>query len=245
MCGRYAVTLPPEAVRAFFSYVEQPNFPPRYNIAPTQPIPIVCRDRNDRDGDVRHFRLVRWGFVPGFAKNFNASRPIVNARSEGLIGRQSFRAAFRRRRCLVIADGFYEWQQRGSGPSQPFLMRRRGGAPFGMAGVFETWLGADGSEIETACIITTGANGRLAAIHPRMPVIIDDEAFETWLDPDESYAHEAVSMMRPAPDDLLEAMPIGPGINKVINDDPSVQAPLSGIVKPASCVDQPQQGSLF
>src|SRR6195952_928389 len=103
MCGRYAITLPPEAVRAFFGYIEQPNFPPRYNIAPTQPIPIVCSERAGSGDIARHFRLVRWGFVTGFVKDCDTFRPVLNARSEDLVDKPSFRAAFRRRRCLVIA----------------------------------------------------------------------------------------------------------------------------------------------
>ena len=246
MCGRYAVTLPPEAVRAFFSYVEQPNFPPRYNIAPTQPIPVVTRTLSTTvDDGHRHFRLVRWGFVPGFVKDFDARRPIVNARSEGLAEKASFRAAFRRRRCLVIADGFYEWQQRGTGPSQPFLVRRSDRKPFGMAGLTETWVGADGSEIETACIITTAANGLLAAVHPRMPVVIDERDFDLWLEPDERRAADALPLLRPAPDDRLDVVAIGPGVNKVANDDASIQGQLVSASPSAKLQDGERQGSLF
>lgn len=154
MCGRYAMTLPPEAARSYFRYGEIPNFPPRYNIAPTQPIPIV---RLDGAGS-RRFALVRWGFIPSFVKDMKAFPLIINAKAEGIDGKPSFRAAVRRRRCLIIADGFYEWRQDGSGskaPKQPFLMRRPDGGPMAFAGLYETWQAAEGSEIETACIITT------------------------------------------------------------------------------------------
>ena len=121
MCGRYAITLPPEAVRAFFDFIEQPNFPPRYNIAPTQPIPIVYA-REHTGGRERHFRLVRWGFLPGFVKDPKEFPLIINARADGIATKPSFRAALKRRRCLVIADGFYEWRKtEGKGPKQPFL----------------------------------------------------------------------------------------------------------------------------
>ena len=110
MCGRFAITLPPEAVRAFFDYVEQPNFPPRYNIAPTQPIPIVYAREHTR-GRERHFLLVRWGFLPGFVKDPKDFPLIINARAEAIAAKASFRAALKRRRCLVIADGFYEWRK--------------------------------------------------------------------------------------------------------------------------------------
>ena len=248
MCGRYAVTLPPEAVRAFFSYVEQPNFPPRFNIAPTQPIAIVRRDAASTDPSVRHFRLVRWGFVPAFVKDFNTFKPFVNARSEGLIEKPSFRNAFRRRRCLVIADGFYEWQQRQTGPSQPFLVRRPDRAPFGLAGLTETWVGADGSEVDTACIITTAAAGALAAIHHRMPVIVEPEQFDLWLDPDERRAGDAAPILEPVAPPDLELIAIGPAVNKVVNDDASVQAPVAEAAPIPTRPTRPvgnAQGSLF
>lgn len=248
MCGRYAVTLPPEAVRAFFGYVEQPNFPPRFNIAPTQPIAVVQRDRTADPSNDRHFGLVRWGFVPTFVKDFAAFRPFVNARSEELTDKPSFRNAFRRRRCLVIADGFYEWRKGPVSPSQPFLLRRPDGSPFGMAGLTETWSGADGSEIETACIITTAANESLSQIHPRMPVIIDPQDFDLWLDPDERSLPDAAMLMRPAPEDLLSIFAVGPAINKVANDDASVQEvlPETAVAEASRPADKSEaQGSLF
>ena len=248
MCGRYALTLPPEAVRAFFTYVEQPNFPPRYNIAPTQPIAIVRRQAGDATGD-RHFQLVRWGLVPPFVKDFSTFRPIVNARSEGLVDKPSFRNAFRRRRCIVIADGFYEWHQIEPKRSQPYLVRRHDHSPFGLAGLVETWLGADGSEIDTACIITTGANPRLAAIHSRMPVVIERSDFDLWLDPDERHAPDAETLLRSS-DDIFDLTPIGSGVNKVSNDDASLQQPIEPDVLPASSQRSvptfpDAQGSLF
>ena len=251
MCGRYAVTLPPEAIRAFFSYVEQPNFPPRYNIAPTQPIPIVQRLRDDRDGDTRHFRLVRWGFVPGFVKDFGSFRPLVNARSEGITEKASFRNAFRRRRCLVVADAFYEWLRLGKNPPQPFMARRKDGLPFGLAGLTETWLGADGSELDTACIITTAATGAFATVHERRPVIIDPVDFDRWLDLDERSAAEAETLMQPCDVDGFELIPIGSAVNKVANDDPSIQLPAGDRVaapvrvRPPMTSDSGSQGSLF
>ena len=248
MCGRYAVTLPPEAVRAFFSYVEQPNFPPRFNVAPTQPIAIVRRNAASPDPTQRHFGLVRWGFVPAFAKTFDAFKPFVNARSEGLIEKASFRNAFRRRRCLVIADGFYEWQQRPTGRSQPFLVRRTDRAPFGMAGLTETWVGADGSEIDTACIVTAAAVGQFATVHHRMPVIIQPGHFDLWLDPDERRTAEAAGLLEAVPEQL-ELVPIGPAVNKVVNDDASIQTPTSEpIIEARHRVVQgagDRQGSLF
>ena len=231
MCGRFAITLPPEAVRAFFDYVEQPNFPPRYNIAPTQPIPIVVA-RAHTQGAERHFLLARWGLLPGFVKNPKEFPLIINARAEGIEQKPSFRAAIKRRRCLVIADGFYEWRRVAEkGPKQPYLIRRVNGEPMGFAGLFETWSDPTGGEIDTACIVTTKANHLMASVHDRMPVILPREAFPLWLDSDRVEAATATALLRPAPEGALELIPIGTGVNRVANDDPSLQAPMGAILR--------------
>jgi putative SOS response-associated peptidase YedK len=220
MCGRYAITLPPEAFRSLFAYVEQPNFPPRYNVAPTQPVPIVHTDGNDR-----HFRLVRWGFLPGWVKDTKAFPLVINARGETLIDKPAFRNAFRRRRCIFLADGFYEWQRQGKAKA-PFLVRMRDGSPMPLAGIWETYHDPSGGEIDTAAIVTTTANGTLARVHERMPVILDREAFTYWLDNDERQASNALELVRPCPDEWLDLVPISSRVNSVANDDPDVQAPL-------------------
>lgn len=240
MCGRYAITLPPEAVRAWFAYDEQPNFPPRYNIAPTQPIPIVCRDPLAPGSTTRHFRLVRWGLLPGFVKDAASFPLIINARAEGLVEKPSFRAAMIRRRCFVIADGYYEWRRTAAGGT-PFLFRRTDGAPIGFAGLWEGWMGADGSEMDTACIVTTAANATAGAVHPRMPAILDPAAFEAWLDVDHVGPEKAAHLLRPAPEDSLTIVEIGRAVNKVANDDASVQEPAGPPVEPVAA----RQGSLF
>ena len=223
MCGRFAITLPPEAVRAFFDYIEQPNFPPRYNIAPTQPIPIVFAHAHTQ-GAERHFSLARWGFLPGFVKDPKDFPLMINARAEGIEQKPSFRAALKRRRCLVIADGFYEWRRVSEkGPKQPYLIRRVNGEPMGLAGLYETWSDRTGGEIDTACIITTTANRLMSSVHDRMPAILPREAFSLWLDSDGVEAATATALLRPAPEGALELVPIGNGVNRVANDDPSVQ----------------------
>lgn len=242
MCGRYAITLPPAAVRTWFAYQEQPNFPPRYNIAPTQPIPIVCRDPLAPASTDRHLRLVRWGLLPGFVKDAARFPLLINARAEGLVDKPSFRAAMIRRRCLVIADGYYEWRRTAAGTSgTPFLFRRTGGTPIGFAGLWDSWLGADGSEIDTACIVTTAANGAASAVHPRMPVMLDPADFEAWLDVDGVSPAKAAHLLRPAPEDTLTIVEIGRVVNKVANDDASVQKPVG----PAIPTIGARQGSLF
>jgi putative SOS response-associated peptidase YedK len=246
MCGRFAITSPPEAVRSWFRYPEQPNFPPRYNIAPTQPIPIVCRD-DIRIGDAaRHFRLVRWGLVPSFVKDWASFPLIINARAEEIVTKPSFRAAMIRRRCLIIADAYYEWRRtapRGAG--MPYLFRRADRHPMAFAGLHERWMGADGSEMETACIVTTEANGATSAVHSRMPVVLEQRDYEPWLDIDGWGPERAASLLRPAPDDVLEFFAIGPAVNKVANDDPSVQQPVGPAEELPKPVVRKQQGDLF
>ena len=234
MCGRYAITLPPEAVRAFFNYVEQPNFPPRYNIAPTQPIPIVAA-REHTAGTERHFRLVRWGFLPAFVKDAKTFPLIINARAEGIAEKPSFRAALKRRRCLVIADAFYEWRVVGpKQPKQPYLIRRIDRAPLGFAGLYETYMDATGGEIDSACIITTSANALMCHVHDRMPVMLPQEAFSAWLDNETTAPADALAMLRPAPEDILELEPISKSVGNVANDTEAVQAPIGPALRAGS-----------
>jgi putative SOS response-associated peptidase YedK len=220
MCGRFAITSPPEAVRAYFVYVEQPNFPPRYNIAPTQPIPLVISR-----GRTRHFMLARWGFLPGFVKDVKKFPLLINARAETLAEKPSFRAALRRRRCLVPADGWYEWRANLSGSKTPFLLRRAEGGLLALAGLWETYLDASGGEIDTACIITTCANGATAALHERMPAILEPEDFDAWLNPDETVA-PPLRLLRPAPDDAIAFHAISTRINRASAEGADLQEPV-------------------
>jgi putative SOS response-associated peptidase YedK len=223
MCGRFAITSPPDAVRAYFRYAELPNFPPRYNIAPTQPIPIITA-RRGAAGAERHFQLARWGFLPGFVKDPKKFPLIINAKAETIGEKPSFRAALRRRRCLVPADAWYEWRANGRGPKTPFLLRRRGGGPIAFAGLWETYADPSGGEIDTACIVTTNANGATVAIHDRMPAVLEPEACDAWLNPDETIP-PPLSLLRPADEDAIEFYPIAPLVNRVANDGPEIQSP--------------------
>ena len=229
MCGRYALTTAPEALRKLFEYDENPNFPPRYNIAPTQPIAIVAQARGPDGAPRRRFMLARWGFLPGFVKDVKEFPLLINARSETAASKPSFRNAMKRRRCLVPADAYYEWLRAGEGRKatrRPFLFRRADGAPMGLAGLWETYCSADGSEIDTACILTTSANRATAAIHDRMPAIIEPRDFSAWLDGDEASAAAAEALLRPAGEDVLEFFEIGPEINKATSMGPQLQEPL-------------------
>ena len=213
------VTSSPEAIRALFRYEEQPNFPPRYNVAPTQPIPIVRL----MDGK-RHFALVRWGLLPSWVKDPKTFTLLINARGETVAEKPAFRAAMKRRRCLIPADGFYEWKAVG-GRKQPFFVRAKAGGPLAFAGLWETWTGPNGEELETAAIVTTKANRTLAPIHDRMPVIVPPEAFDLWLDCAKVDATTASALIAPAPENLLEAFPVSTDVNRIANDNPKLVEP--------------------
>jgi putative SOS response-associated peptidase YedK len=220
MCGRYTIIASPEALRALFRYEEQPNFPPRYNLAPTQPIAIVRLV----DGK-RHFALVRWGLLPSWVKDPKTFTLLINARGESAAEKPAFRAAMKRRRCLIPADGFYEWQAAGE-RKRPFYVHAKSGAPLAFAGLWETWTGPNGEELETAAIVTTQANRTLKPIHERMPVIVPPEGFDLWLDGANVDATTASALIAPAPDSLLEAYEISTAVNRTANDNPKLLEPV-------------------
>ena len=219
MCGRYAITTAPEAMRRLFGYPEMPNFPPRYNVAPTQPIPIVRMVEGKRE-----FALVRWGLLPSWVKDPKIFTLLINARGETVNDKPAFRNAMKRRRCLIPADGFYEWKRDGA-VKRPYFIRLKGGEPFAFAGLWETWTGPNGEEMDTAAIVTTDANSVLAPIHNRMPVILTPDAYEMWLDSANVEAKTAAALIAPAQNELFEAFEISPLVNRVANDGPDVQAP--------------------
>lgn len=196
MCGRFLFTSPPEAARQLFDVEITSNFPARYNIAPTQPIAVV---RLNEKG-AREFALARWGFIPSWAKKDylerTGNKPLINARGETVAEKPTFRSAFRRRRCLVPADGFYEWRTE-KGVRQPYLISPAAGGLFACAGLWETVIDPDGGEIDTAAIITTEAGADIAELHNREPVVIARTHFARWLDQDERSACEAQSLIAP------------------------------------------------
>lgn len=219
MCGRYLLTSMPEAIRRLFAYPETPNFPARHNIAPTQPIPIVTA----RHGS-RHFLLVRWGFIPAFTKDVKALPLMCNARAETVVDKPAFRNAMRHRRCLVPADGFYEWKRTPDG-KQPYLLRPRHGGAIAFAGIHETYAAPDGSEIDTAAILTTAAPPSLAWLHERVPVVIGPDDFAAWLDTDGRRPADVAGLLA-ARDGLFEAVPVSTRVNSAHNDDASLVEPV-------------------
>jgi putative SOS response-associated peptidase YedK len=222
MCSRYSLTSPHEAVRAYFRYANDAVFPPRYNIAPSQPVAIV---RNAPSGE-RELALVRWGLIPSWVKDPRQFKMLINARSETVAEKASFRAAIRHRRCLVPADGFYEWTG-APGSKRPHLIRPRGGGPMALAGLWENWLGADGSEIETMAILTVPANKIMSTLHDRMPAILAPEHFDVWLDCRPGTAEPVRGLLAPAPDTLLEIIEVSRKLNNPRNEGPEVQEPVA------------------
>src|SRR5262245_61829199 len=220
MCGRYCISSAPEAIRRLFRYAEQPNFPPRYNVAPTQPVPIVRMVEGER-----RFALVRWGLIPAWVKDPKDVGLLINARVESVNDKPAFRYAMRRRRCLVPADGFYEWKTEGAGRKRPYAVRPCDRQPVAFAGLWESWMGPNGEEMETAAIVTTAANRELAPLHDRMPVVLPPDAFEAWLDCRNVDAETATALCVPARDGLLEAYAVSPAVNRADNDAPELLEP--------------------
>jgi putative SOS response-associated peptidase YedK len=227
MCGRYVIISAPEAMRALFGYEDVPNFPPRYNVAPTEPVPIVRQERGRR-----RFALVRWGLIPSWVKDPRKVALLINARGESVLEKPAFRAAMRYRRCLFPADGFYEWRREGA-RRVPFFVRPLSGGPIAFAGLWEVWMGPNGEELESAAIVTTQANRTLAAIHDRMPVVVPREAFDFWLDPAVD-AKTAAAVIAPAPDAFFEAYEISPAVNRAGHGGPELIAPAPPRSPPAA-----------
>jgi putative SOS response-associated peptidase YedK len=219
MCSRYSLTSPPEAVRSYFRHRQTEGFPPRYNIAPTQPVHIIHIGHTGE----RELRLVRWGLLPPWVKDPSTFGLLTNARAETIAEKPSFKGAIRHKRCLVPADGFYEWTG-PAGRKQPHLISPKAGGPMAFAGLHEMWGGGDGSELETTAIITVAANETVSAIHDRMPAILQPSQFEAWLNCRDVDVGAAVSMLTPAPDDLLEIREINPALNNYSNEGPELHA---------------------
>lgn len=225
MCGRFIIALTPEIFRRTYGYADRPNFPARFNVAPTQPVPVVLQDRGERQ-----FRLMRWGFWPGWLKDPADFPLVINARVETVTEKPTFRGALRHHRCIFLADGFYEWRREGTGRAAkktPFLTRMTDGGPMPLAGLWETWIGADGSEVDTAAIVTCDANGTLAAVHHRMPAILSDAAIPRWLDTAGTDAGEAAALCKPCPDEWLNMSQVGQRVNDARNDDAGLIAPVN------------------
>ncbi|MEP9388908.1 SOS response-associated peptidase [Mesorhizobium sp. KR9-304] len=225
MCGRFAFTASLEELLAVLGLIDVEDFPPRYNIAPTQPILLVIAGNRREPGSNlpdRRAMLARWGLIPAWAKN-PADMPLnINARSETAAEKASFKAAMRHRRVLIPASGFYEWRRVGRRP-QAYWVRPRSGGIVAFGGLMETYAEPGGSEIDTAAILTTGASPDIAHIHDRMPVVIKPEHFSRWLDCRTQEPRDVADLMRPPEEGLFEAIPVSDKVNKVANTGPDLQ----------------------
>jgi putative SOS response-associated peptidase YedK len=220
MCGRFTLTSTPERLRQWFALAAAPEaLVPRYNIAPSQEV-LVIPNRTER-----RLRPARWGLVPRWAKDPAIGHRLINARAETLAQRPAFRAALERRRCVVPADGFYEWRRRGR-TRQPFHLRRRDGAPLALAGLWDVWQAPDGGRLASCAIVTVPANPMVAAIHDRMPAILSPAGVDAWLDPDAATWATLRPWLAPCPDDWLEAYPVSIWVNTPAHDDPACLAPV-------------------
>ncbi len=227
MCGRFGLSVSgPELADLLAIDVDDlPEIPARFNIAPTDPAPVM---RIDSSGD-RRVELLRWGLVPSWAKTRSVGARMINARSETAAEKSAFRSAFQRRRCLVPSDGFYEWERRPDG-KQPWHIGMTDRGVFAMAGLWEFWRDPVTEEgLKTFTILTTEANGVLAPIHDRMPVILDPPAFDAWLDPDSPPAR-VLDLMRPYPDDLMVRWPVSTRVNNSRHDGPDLRDPVDSVV---------------
>ncbi len=226
MCGRYSLTTAPEALRRFFNFDNMPNLAPRYNIAPTQDVAVIRQDADNSSG--RALSMMRWGLVPSWSGEIGRTAPMINARAETISEKPSFRTAFESRRCLVPADGFYEWRTE-DGKKQPFRIGVKGGAPMAFAGIWEQWESPKGDRTNSVAIVTTEANLKLRPIHGRMPVILDPGDYERWLGAENGSTVHA--LLRPYPIDNMAFYRVGLRVNSVRHDDADCIAPLKLAIK--------------
>jgi putative SOS response-associated peptidase YedK len=223
MCGRFTLSTPPDALADYFELDAPVSVAPRYNIAPSQDVAVV---RIDPDAGARALDLVRWGLVPSWSKEPPGSDArMINARAETLTERPAFRSAYKRRRCLLPADGFYEWKKTG-GAKQPYLIRMRAGGLFAFAGLWERWTGAEGAPLDSCTILPTGPNELVGEIHNRMPVILQPKDFGLWLDPEVRGPERLTPLLVPFPSSEMIAFPVTRRVNNPRNDDPSCVEPM-------------------
>jgi putative SOS response-associated peptidase YedK len=217
MCGRYVLASPGEVIAEHFRLAQVPEYPPRYNIAPTQAALVV---RETPEGE-REAVLLRWGLIPSWAKDPAIGSRMINARAEGLADKPSFRASFKRRRCLVPADGFYEWRPAAGGRKQPFFIRLASGAPLALAGLWEQWKAPEGDVVATFTIVTTAASAQLQTLHDRMPVVVAPADHDEWLS-----SPNPSALLVPWQGEPFELVPVSTRVNNVANDDPTLVARL-------------------
>ncbi len=222
MCGRMTFTIELSELAGVFPWLVIPDVrvAPRYNVSPTQPVPVIANDGQQR------LDFFTWGLIPSWAKDPKMGSRMINARAETVAEKPAYRAAYRRRRCLILADGFYEWRKEpGSSGKTPMYIRLKSGDPFALAGLWERWQSPHGDEILSCTIITTTPNSLLATIHDRMPVILPPDAYDEWLDPGEKQPQALNHLLKPYPPGEMEAYAVTPLVNSPTNDSPECILP--------------------
>jgi putative SOS response-associated peptidase YedK len=221
MCGRFYLDAQQEALADYFGLELAPDLVARYNIAPSQDVLAVVQS-----GTGREIRSLHWGLIPFWAKDRKIGYRTINARAETVESKPAYRAAFKHRRCLIPASGFYEWKALASG-KQPYCIRPKRAPLFALAGLYEHWQGQGGEAVDSCSIIVTGANPAMRAIHERMPVILRPTDFARWLDPQNQQPAALKSLLLPWPDDDLEIYPVSKRVGNPGNDDPECIVPVS------------------
>lgn len=234
MCGRYRLTSKDRVIAKHFGSDTDIEWSARYNIAPTQPMPAI---RQDPRQPKRVLSLLGWGLIPSWATDSSIGAKLINARAETAAEKPAFRDALRDRRCLIPADGFYEWSRAGR-TKQPYCFEVNRGETFAFAGLWDRWNGPGGSPLETCTILTTNANSLLADIHDMMPVILRSEDYDLWLDPGFQRTDAIADLLRPYEAGLMNRYPLSTRINRVENDDPECSVPIE-------LPEGPAQGGLF
>lgn len=215
MCGRFTLRLPPTELVKVFALLREPVLSPRFNVAPTQSVPVIRQTGGDRE-----LVLMRWGLIPSWAKDAALGASLINARAETVAEKPSFRSAFKKRRCLIPADGFFEWQKTGGKTKQPFFIGLRDDQPFALAGLWERWEKGPEGPVESCTVLTTSPNELLAEIHDRMPVILPEATWDLWLDPEIQDAIALQSLLVPFPADEMQCYPVSTVVNSPRNDVP-------------------------
>lgn len=222
MCARYSIGFTEKQVRDLFNLDPEEPVELRYNVAPTQDVPAVIEGREDHK---RHFESFKWGLVPYWADDLKIAQKLINARSETLFERPSFREAARKRRCLIPAAGFYEWRTEGK-KKQPYFFRLKSGAPMAFAGLYETKRLEGDARLRTCTIVTTDPNDLVRPFHDRMPAVVRPEDFDQWLSREIGEPKALLPILVPFPEDQMECFPVSPEVNKVTTEGPECVVPI-------------------
>lgn len=221
MCGRYTITINVDQIRTELGIIQMPDgYAPRFNVAPSQPVAVVL------SAEERKASWLKWGLIPFWAKDASIASKLINARSETVTEKPAFKNAFLKRRCLLLADGFYEWKRGGGekGRSQPFYIKRQDSKPFAFAGLWEHWRSPEGTEVHTCTILTCEANPLVKSVHDRMPVILDGDRMWAWLSEGNPKAH--FQLLQPYNDQVLTMYPVSMMVNRPDLDRPDLISPI-------------------